>query len=1031
MAVRQAEIPTTDPTRCNGYGGITVETGIDDNGNGVLDAAEVDATQIVCNGAPGATGVPGSAGSSGASALANATAVAANPTANNGVDGCISGGIKIEIGLDDGTPSGTAGNGILEKGEIDQTWYVCNCADLTPVVEVAPLADALPTYDSFPAPVFPAPAGVDNTLWDNAEGGVVVVPVQPSGNAVMMMARTINAFTSQNNQGGAQVVLESKTQADKFQATFNVLQWSRANAAFEVRLRLMPLPKATSGSQLNIFAANATIRSNAAGTGLEFATGYTACSDATCTVQHSPLNQSGTLSSTAIPLTPGAPQTLIAGLDRTAGAEKLYITFGGNTRALDISPFVAGGQINLAGTDVVPRIQARIRNGDAFPLGGSGQFSLLVDDVLLNDVLYDDFNSGLTLDGAKWQGGINTRQIAAGKLAVYEAVWGDTASNSLSVRTPARAGAMAADVTVTDYDASNLASATAARARVAGVFYNDGSTGDGLGGQNGDIHAEIGMSASRVLARVTRCVTYQCDTTQPLPTTPIDMGPVALGETHTLYLEWDGARFVFQRDKSPPVTFDPVAAGATVASPTPRAFGNTRVIGTRISVAGGTESGSIRALFGNVRIGAGGGNLGNALPAYEEFNGRSGVATNMSPFRWADPVTQTELISGGKLVTTINRPGAPTIGHTWVDRGLPDNNTVRGISADVSGTFGGANYIAGGPWGQFYVDSAGDRIGASVRVTNGGTVDYVVFTCSVGGGCGSTVLASGSLGAITGGSTHNLSMHWNGGAVFTFALDAASTPIDVSGSAPFASVLAPGDYWIGFEIYADNAAPNSTTTATVTYDNVRTSSDNNSATAFVLHDDFSGATIDPAKWSSQETLRLLQSGQLRLTGSPNGPGLGFPGAYDVLAMSFDMTVTDDSGTNLGAGGFLALGSDSGCTDYAIISVGQGQARLAVIRGDACGAQVLAQQALGPVTLGTSHTYYVGWDKATGAITAQIDNQAPVREYLSELGLFFGLGPVAANSGSGLASGLAFGSPTPAGSISALFDNVRARIAPRP
>jgi cytochrome c553 len=38
------------------YGGIKVETGIDDNGNGVLDASEVDATEYVCNGA--VAGVP-------------------------------------------------------------------------------------------------------------------------------------------------------------------------------------------------------------------------------------------------------------------------------------------------------------------------------------------------------------------------------------------------------------------------------------------------------------------------------------------------------------------------------------------------------------------------------------------------------------------------------------------------------------------------------------------------------------------------------------------------------------------------------------------------------------------------------------------------------------------------------------------------------------------------------------------------------------------------------------------------------------
>lgn len=41
------------------YGGTLVETGIDENANGVLDASEVDNSEKVCNGAPGPQGEPG------------------------------------------------------------------------------------------------------------------------------------------------------------------------------------------------------------------------------------------------------------------------------------------------------------------------------------------------------------------------------------------------------------------------------------------------------------------------------------------------------------------------------------------------------------------------------------------------------------------------------------------------------------------------------------------------------------------------------------------------------------------------------------------------------------------------------------------------------------------------------------------------------------------------------------------------------------------------------------------------------------
>jgi len=41
------------------YGGILVETGFDKNGNGVLDAIEVDGSDKVCNDKPGSNGAVG------------------------------------------------------------------------------------------------------------------------------------------------------------------------------------------------------------------------------------------------------------------------------------------------------------------------------------------------------------------------------------------------------------------------------------------------------------------------------------------------------------------------------------------------------------------------------------------------------------------------------------------------------------------------------------------------------------------------------------------------------------------------------------------------------------------------------------------------------------------------------------------------------------------------------------------------------------------------------------------------------------
>ncbi len=58
--------PVLEPAGANcAAGGTRVDSGIDENGNGQLDAAEVAATVFVCNGAPGANGAPGVAGAVG------------------------------------------------------------------------------------------------------------------------------------------------------------------------------------------------------------------------------------------------------------------------------------------------------------------------------------------------------------------------------------------------------------------------------------------------------------------------------------------------------------------------------------------------------------------------------------------------------------------------------------------------------------------------------------------------------------------------------------------------------------------------------------------------------------------------------------------------------------------------------------------------------------------------------------------------------------------------------------------------------
>lgn len=85
------------------FGGLKVESGIDNNANGTLEPGEVLKTDYVCS-------------VEGKSSLTN---VVDEPTGAT----CANGGIKIESGIDDD------GDGILDSEEINITRFICNGVD--------------------------------------------------------------------------------------------------------------------------------------------------------------------------------------------------------------------------------------------------------------------------------------------------------------------------------------------------------------------------------------------------------------------------------------------------------------------------------------------------------------------------------------------------------------------------------------------------------------------------------------------------------------------------------------------------------------------------------------------------------------------------------------------------------------------------------------------------------------------------------------------------------------------------------------
>ena len=92
---------STEPAGVNcANGGVKIEVGVDDNGNGQLDSNEVDSTQYICDG--------------GSSATTMLTTYSSPPF----IMGCDIGGSLISHGLDNGDGGGNAANG-LEPGEVD------------------------------------------------------------------------------------------------------------------------------------------------------------------------------------------------------------------------------------------------------------------------------------------------------------------------------------------------------------------------------------------------------------------------------------------------------------------------------------------------------------------------------------------------------------------------------------------------------------------------------------------------------------------------------------------------------------------------------------------------------------------------------------------------------------------------------------------------------------------------------------------------------------------------------------------------
>lgn len=102
LAMRSTRLPTGDED-CPG-GGMLVESGIDADGDQTLDDAEIQGRETLCDAV---------------------NALFDTETLLEDNDVCPHGGVRVKIGRDDGLPTGTAANAVLEAGEVEVTRDVC------------------------------------------------------------------------------------------------------------------------------------------------------------------------------------------------------------------------------------------------------------------------------------------------------------------------------------------------------------------------------------------------------------------------------------------------------------------------------------------------------------------------------------------------------------------------------------------------------------------------------------------------------------------------------------------------------------------------------------------------------------------------------------------------------------------------------------------------------------------------------------------------------------------------------------------
>jgi hypothetical protein len=380
--------------------------------------------------------------------------------------------------------------------------------------------------------------------------------------------------------------------------------------------------------------------------------------------------------------------------------------------------------------------------------------------------LYDDF-SGDRIDAARWQNLEMVREIRGGKLVSSLRATGvpGSVSNTSQLANAAGIQSLQADVRLLEYTPPP---GGGARMRVAGYFYNDGTTGTGA---TGDVAVQLYLRGTNAGVDICydgfRCTNADCSMSTTLfPVTTVKSA--ALGEMHTLAIGWNGEVFTFTVDGVPTVV-DPRPI-VPVGSPNPRT--PEKKFGARLLFGGPGGTGSVSGDYDNVYVN---GSL------YDDFDGVSpNSGPRLDPAKWID-LEYVQEIQSGRLVSKVAHTGGSGTSannrlrpvNTRLVTALQWDETVTALEStgtDVMTRLNAVFYNDGTSTGPS--DARGD-INASIRIhsNNGGplTVLFLVTRC-VDAPCNTdAAFFSDSFATVNVGETHTLFLNWDG-SVFTYGV---------------------------------------------------------------------------------------------------------------------------------------------------------------------------------------------------------------------------------------------------------------------